>query len=319
MIILRPWWPLAILGVSVAAAQQPPSIRVDVNLVPILATVRTPAGELVRSLGREDFEIFDNGSRQEIAVFEKQTGQPLSVVMLVDASGSTAKDLRFEAESASRFLKALLTEGNRLDRVALFSFNWQVEQHSEFTGSYRRLTNILRDLRGQAGTSLYDAIYLAASALEDRHGRKIMIIVTDGGDTTSSKSLKQALEAAHLANAVIYPVVIMPITNDAGRNIGGENALTFMAEGTGGRTFLASLGKALDRAFTDIIGELRTQYLLGFYPKNAPLTKDRFHRVDVRTKRQDLRVSARSGYFGDAQTESGRSAVSPQTHRNPLP
>ena len=157
----------------------------------------------------------------------------------------------------------------------------------------------LKELRGEAGTSLFDAIYLAARDLEGRDGRKIMIIVTDGGDTTSSKNLKQAVEAAHLADAVIYPIVVIPITNNAGRNIGGENALTIIADATGGRTFLASLGAALDQAFTGIIAELRTQYLLGYYPKNTPLAKDRFHKVEVRAKRQSLRVSARSGYFSD--------------------
>ena len=192
-----------------------------------------------------------------------------------------------------------MTEGNPRDRVALYSFNWQVERHSDFTRDYTRLTTFLKDLRGQAGTSLYDAVYLAARDLEVREGRKTMVIVTDGGDTTSSKNLKQALEAAHMANTVIYPVVVMPITNDAGRNIGGENALTFIADATGGRTFLASLGAELDHAFAGIIAELRTQYLLGFYPKNVPSTKDRFHKVEVRTKRPGLRVSARNGYFGE--------------------
>jgi Ca-activated chloride channel family protein len=96
-------------------------------------------------------------------------------------------------------------------------------------------------------------------------------------------------------------VVVIPITNDAGRNIGGENALKFMADGTGGRTFLPSLGAELDRAFSEIIDELRTQYLLGFYPRNVPLTKDRFHKLEVRVKRPELRVSARNGYYGEAE------------------
>ena len=288
---------IVLLAWAGSSAQHPPVIRVDVNLVRILATAKNQASQLVGALRKEDFEIYDNGVRQEIAAFETQTDQPLSVTLLVDASGSTAKDLKFETESASRFLKALLTNESAGDRVALYSFNWQVEQQTDFTFSYTKLANSLRALRGEGGTSLYDAIFRAARALEDRAGRKIMVIVTDGGDTTSGKNLKQALEAAQLADAVIYPVVVMPITNDAGRNVGGENALTFLADATGGRTFLASLGPELDRAFTDIIAELRTQHLLGFYPRNVPLTKDRFHKLEVRTRRPGLRMSARSGYF----------------------
>jgi Ca-activated chloride channel family protein len=126
------------------------------------------------------------------------------------------------------------------------------------------------------------------------------VIVTDGGDTVSHKKYHEALEAAQLADAVIYPIVVMPITNDAGRNIGGENALTTMAQGTGGRTFLPNLGPQLDAALTDIIRELRTQYLLGFYPKDVPLTKDRFHRLTLKVAMPGLRVLARNGYYGEA-------------------
>ena len=292
-------WTAALAGPALAQPQ--PVIRVDVNLVRIVATVKTPAGELAGGLRKEDFQVSDNGAPQEIAVFERQTDQPLSVALLVDTSGSTAKDLKYETDSAARFLKTLLGEGNPSDAVALYCFNWQVTLLHNFTHSINSLTTSLKTLHGEAGTSLYDAIYLAARELEDREGRKVLIIVTDGGDTTSSKTLKQALAAVQYADAVIYPVVVIPITNDAGRNIGGENALTFMADGTGGRTFLPSLGAELDRAFSDIIDELRTQYLLGFYPHNVPLTKDPFHKLGVRVKRPELRVSARNGYYGEAE------------------
>jgi Ca-activated chloride channel family protein len=132
-----------------------------------------------------------------------------------------------------------------------------------------------------------------------------MIVVTDGGDTTSAKDFHAALEAAQMADAVIYPILVMPITNDAGRNIGGENALATMAAGTGGRVFAPSIGADLDAAFAEIIRELRTQYLLGFYPRDVPVTANRFHKLEVRVRRQGLRVSARNGYYGDAEADSG--------------
>ncbi|PWU05560.1 MAG: hypothetical protein C5B51_14130, partial [Terriglobia bacterium] len=294
---------LWLAAAAAVQAQPQPVIRVNVNLVRVVATVKTQAGELVGELAKGDFQIFDNGVAQEIAVFERQTDQPLSVALMVDTSGSTAKDLRYETDSAARFLRALLGEGNRNDTVALYSFNWQVTRHTNFSHSSVTPSNALKTLHGEAGTSLYDAIYLAAHDLEDREGRKVMVIVTDGGDTTSSTDLKKALNAAQLADAVIYPVVVIPITNDAGRNIGGENALKFMADGTGGRTFLPSLGAELDRAFSDIISELRTQYLLGFYPHNVPLNKDPFHKLETRVKRPELRVSARNGYYGESERQ----------------
>jgi Ca-activated chloride channel family protein len=292
---------LAALALGPAAAQ----FRVNVNLVRVVTTVKNPAGELVGDLRKEDFQLSDNGAPQEINVFERHSDLPLSVALLVDISGSTAKDLKYETDSATRFLRVLLGEGNPNDTVALYGFNWQVTEYHSFTHSLVSLTTALKALHGEAGTSLYDAIFLAASALENREGRKVIVVVTDGGDTTSATSLQKALAAVQLADAVIYPVVVIPITNDAGRNIGGENALKFMADGTGGRTFLPTLGAELDRAFSDIISELRTQYLLGFYPRNVPLTKDRFHKLQVRVTRPELRVSARNGYYGEAEGESG--------------
>jgi Ca-activated chloride channel family protein len=253
--------------------------------------------------------VFDNGARQEIAVFERRTELPLSIALLVDTSGSTNKELLYETDSAARFLHALLSEGNPEDAVALYSFNYEVTLQHSFTHNYRSLEARLKTLHGEAGTALYDAIFLAARDLEPRQGRKVMVIVTDGGDTASAKDVHAALEAAQLADAVIYPVVVMPITNDAGRNIGGEHALQFMAEGTGGRPFLPSVGAALDKAFSDIVTELRTQYLLAFYPHNAPLTKDPFHKLEVRVGRPELRVSARNGYYGEVEGGTGTSGA----------
>jgi Ca-activated chloride channel family protein len=279
--------------------------RADVNLVRVLATVKNQAGELVGALQKGDFTVFDNGARQEISVFERRTELPLSIALLVDTSGSTNKELLYETDSASRFLRALLSEGNPEDAVALFSFNYEVTMQHDFTHNYRSLEARLKTLHGDAGTALYDAIYLAARDLEPREGRKVAIIITDGGDTASSKDVHAALQAAQLADAVIYPVVVMPITNDAGRNIGGEHALQFMAEGTGGRPFLPSVGSALDKAFSDIVTELRTQYLLAFYPNDAPLTKDPFHKLEVGVGRPELRVSARNGYYGEVEGGTG--------------
>jgi Ca-activated chloride channel family protein len=307
---------LPLLCAAALWAPQVPVFRAEVDLVRVLATVRNQAGELVGALQKGDFEVFDNGVRQEISVFERRTELPLSVALLVDTSGSTNKELLYETDSASRFLRALLSEGNPEDAVALYSFNYDVTVQQSFTHNYRSLETRLKALRGDAGTALYDAIFLAARDLEPRPGRKVMVIVTDGGDTASAKDVHAALQAAQLADAVIYPVVVMPITNDAGRNIGGEHALQFMAEGTGGRPFLPSIGAELDRAFGDIITELRTQYLLAFYPHDAPLARDPFHKLEVRVGRPELRVSARNGYYGEVEggtgTPGARTSIDPE-------
>jgi Ca-activated chloride channel family protein len=170
---------------------------------------------------------------------------------------------------------------------------------SSFTRRQARLSNALKQVRPEGGTSLYDAIYLASEDLESRQGRHVIVVVTDGGDTTSRQSYRDALEAAHLADAVIYPILVVPITNDAGRNTGGEHALETLALGTGGRVFAPMVGAQLDQAFTDILRDLRTQYLVGYYPRDIPADAPRFHAVRVELARKDLRAATRAGYYGD--------------------
>ncbi len=230
----------AALFAGIILSQETPTIRVNVNLVHVTATVKNKDGNLVGTLHQEDFEIYDNGARQQVAVFQRQTEQPLSIALILDTSGSTGKEMRYETTAAGGFLRALLAEGNPRDAVALYCFNYDVTMLQNFTRNYRALESQFKMLHGEGGSSVYDAIYFTAQNLEPREGRKVIVIVTDGGDTTSGHTLKQAVRQAQLADAVIYPVVVMPITNDAGRNTGGENAMTLMAEWTGGRTFLPS-------------------------------------------------------------------------------
>lgn len=296
----------AVLLLPGLLAAQEVTIRVDVKLVRMLVTVKDQAGALVGSLEKEDFRVFDRDVEQEIAVFERQTEQPLSIAILVDASGSTAKEMRYELDAVGRFLKSVFGSGNPEDTAALYSFNWRVYLESSYTRRVGRFERALKRVKPEGGTSLYDAIYLAAQDMETRPGRHVMVVVSDGGDTTSAKDFHAALEAAQLADAVIYPILVTPITNDAGRNIGGENALATFAARTGGRVFRPAEVQGLDAAFAEILKELRTQYLIGFYPRNVPAAKDRFHPLRVELKRPDLRAITRSGYYGSGEAAGGR-------------
>jgi Ca-activated chloride channel family protein len=278
-------------------SETPPVFSVKVNLVRLLVSVRNAAGALLTDLNKQDFQVLDSNVPQEIAVFERNTSLPLSVAILVDTSGSTQKDLHYEVESILRFIPTFLETGNRNDAFALFSFNWRTSLEADFSRSQKRAEKSLHALRGEGGTSLYDAIYLASDALSDRDGRHVMVIVTDGGDTTSYKRYDDALVAAQRADTVIYPILVIPIEADAGRNTGGEHALATLASSTGGRTFYPEGFDQLDAAFTDILRELRTQYLLGFYPKDVRQEPRSFHRVKVELHDPGFRVSARSGYY----------------------
>ncbi len=280
-------------------AQEPSVFRADVNLVRLLVTVKDRQGAPA-ALPKGSFKVFDNGVEQQITLFERHTEQPLSVSILLDTSGSTGIEIKYEIDSVTRFVRALFREGNPDDRAALFTFNWEVVQRTSFTRSAAQVDKNLRGVKSEGGTSLYDAIWFASRETEDREGRHVMIIVTDGGDTTSSRTFHQALESAQRADAVIYPILVIPITNDAGRNVGGENALTTFAEGTGGKVFAPTVGEQLDQAFEEILRDLRTQYLIGYYPKNLSPTQERFHRVKVTVDRPGLRVQTRNGYYGDS-------------------
>jgi Ca-activated chloride channel family protein len=274
-----------------------PSFSVKVNLVRLLVSVRDASGNLLTNLNKNDFQVADSGSPQNIAVFERNTSLPLSVALLIDTSGSTEKDLHYEVESMQHFIATLLSAGNPDDTFALLSFNWRTNLEVDFSRSEHRADRALHALHGQGGTSLYDAVYLASSMLATREGRHVMIVVTDGGDTTSYKQYKDALSEAQRSDAVLYPIIVVPIAADAGRNTGGEHALATLAQSTGGRIFYPESADQLNLAFADILRELRTQYLIGFYPQGVPESAHSFHTLNVRIGMPALRIAARSGYF----------------------
>lgn len=278
------------------AAQQP-RYSVNVKLVRLLVSVRDPSGALITNLNKQDFRVWDDNVQQDIAVFERNTSLPLSVAVLIDTSGSTQIDLHYEVGSVLKFLPTLLGAGNPDDMFALFSFNWRTSLEVDFSRSLHRAEHALHGLHNEGGTSLYDAIYLASDSLDGREGRHVMVVITDGGDTTSYKRYEDALKAAQRADVVMYPIVVVPIANDAGRNIGGEHALATLAASTGGRIFYPEGFEQLDLTFDEILRELRTQYLLGFYPKDVSEQPNLYHSIKVQARDGSLRVIARSGYY----------------------
>jgi Ca-activated chloride channel family protein len=289
---------LPLAAQTIEQKQEPDvSFRVDVRLVRLLATVKDRNGALIGGLNQEDFVVLDSEVPQEIAVFERRTEQPLSIAMLIDTSGSTAREQRYEIESAGRFLNALVAEGNPNDALALYSFNHEVTLQTGYTRDSRRVLRALRSLKSEAGTSMYDAICLSAERLRNREGRKVVVIVTDGGDTTSYRTFHDAMRELHTADTVLYAILVVPIASDAGRNIGGENALTTLSTSTGGRMFAPSIGPGLDAAFAEILRDLRTQYLIGYYPRNLPDQRGDFRRVKIEVTRPDLQVFSRNGYY----------------------
>ncbi len=308
-----------LLATALAALAQDGAVfRSDVNLVNVLVTVRDDKGGVIGGLDKSDFKVLDSGQERDIVVFERRTDRPISVGLLLDASLSTAIELDFERSSAKRFITDLLGDGSHpQDRVAVMKFSEGVELLTGFTRSERALGRALDRIKPDTGTSLYDAVLLASDEVKGRGGRKVLIIITDGGDTTSYTSFKTAIEAAHNADVVIYSLIVQPIKADAGRNVGGENTLWMFAEGTGGKAFVEYGEAGLTRAFNEILENLRTQYLIGYYPQEHNDYKTRFREIAVKVDVPQAEVLARSGYYVPEERKLLPESVTPAAVETP--
>ena len=282
---------------TTSAQDETPLFRSDVRLVRMLATVRDSDGKLAGNLRRDDFQIADNGVSQAVAVFEATTERPLSVALLIDCSRSTQREHRTELDSVRTFVRSLFQAGNPGDAATLYSFNADVTLEASWTRSAERIERALNRLHSEGATALYDAISFGSQDLKSRDGRHVAVIISDGGNTFGKTTYLQALEAAHAADAIIYSVVIVPVAEEPGRNTGGEHALASLSSSTGGRTFFPGTTKDLDSAFAEILRDLRTQYLIGYYPHGLSVTHERFHEVKLSLRHPGYTVSSRRGYF----------------------
>jgi Ca-activated chloride channel homolog len=287
-------------------AQQPEkttpetTLRVNVKLVNVFATVLDSQGRPVGSLTKDNFAVAEDGYPQTISHFERESDLPLSIVLAIDTSLSTRKDLRLELDSARRFIRTILRPR---DRVMILAFDTEVREIVRFTSDLKAIDRGLDSIRAGGATALYDAMFLASDALQNRDGRKVLVVVTDGGDTVSTTTYQQALREAVQSEALVYSVIDVPIASSAGRDTGGEHALIQLSHDTGGRYFYAANGADLDSVFKKIDEELRTQYLLGYYPNRRVADSD-FRRISVEVKpsKDDdhpgpLTVRSRSGYY----------------------
>lgn len=257
-----------------------PTIKVDVKLVNVFVTVTDDTGAPVGGLTKEDFSILEDEQPQSIAVFDRESELPLSIVLAIDTSLSTRKDIKLELESARRFVHSTV---RAKDAVAVYQFSEVVKELVRFTSDPKRIDQGIDRARVGAATALYDAIYLGGQALYDRQGRKVMVVITDGADTYSSVKYADAVQAAQMSEALVYSIIIVPITSSAGRNTGGEQALIHLARETGGKYFYAGTPAELDEAFRKVSDELRTQYMLAYYPRQR-LAKSEFRRIQVLVK-----------------------------------
>jgi Ca-activated chloride channel homolog len=259
------------------AQQSETTLKVDVKLVNVFVTVTDPHGGPVSSLQKENFLLKEDGKEQKIAFFSRESALPLSIVLAIDTSLSTKKDLPLEQSAAHKFAHTILRPQ---DKLAVYKFAEDVREIVPFTSDLSKIDVGIDRLRNGSATALFDMVFLGSQALGAREGRKVLVAVTDGGDTISQVDYKQALRAAEESEAIIYSVIIVPIEASAGRDTGGEHALIQFSEDTGGKYYYASSLAQLDEAFRKISEELRTQYLLAYYPSRRYSDSD-FRRIQV--------------------------------------
>src|ERR1700722_7110724 len=274
------------------------TLKVDVKLVNVFVTVTDAHGAPIGGLTKENFLLSEDGRDQRISIFDKESALPLSIALAIDTSLSTRHDLPLELASAKPFAHAILRP---VDALAVYGFSEVVHQSTPgFTSEMKRIDEGIEHIRVGAATALFDAIYVTSHALDQRKGRKIIVLITDGGDTISRVDYKQAVRAAEEAEALVYSIIIVPIENSAGREIGGEHALIQLSEDTGGKYYYATSASQLDDAFQKISDELRTQYLLAYYPSHSTSFAE-FRRIDVKVggvpQADTYRVRHRAGYY----------------------
>jgi Ca-activated chloride channel homolog len=241
-----------------------PTINVNVRLVNVFVNVTDDKGAPVPGLNKDDFQLLEDGHAQKIAVFERQSELPLEIVLAIDTSGSVHKDFPLEEEAAKHFVHSLLRPVDHLD---LMEFSDTVREVVYFTNRLKRIDQALSYMQRGAATALYSGVYLASQQLTPRSGRKVLVIISDGGNTIGDTTYDMALEEALRGEVMVYPIIDVPVAASAGRDLAGEHALITLAQQTGGKYYYAD-SSTLEKTFAQLSEDLRTQYLLGYYPTN---------------------------------------------------
>jgi VWFA-related protein len=290
------------------------TLKVNVNLVNVYFSVRDKNG-FITNLHKDDCSIYEDKGLQKTKNFTQEKNLPLTIGILLDTSGSQQNVLPLEQTSGAEFLKDVLTPK---DEAFLISFDINVNLLADYTNSPREIKRSIDSAQintgagtgsvtgnGTArGTLLFDAVYLAAhDKLRQEAGRKILVLLTDGGDQGSQENLKTATEAAQKANAIIYVILIADRGFYGGFGYTGDADMERLARDTGGRVInVGNNGKKLQEAFDQIQDELRTQYLASYTSTNPKVNDGTFRTLNI-TCQQGQKIQARKGYY--AMADSG--------------
>jgi VWFA-related protein len=295
------------------------TLKVNVEVVQLFFNVKDKHGALIPNLTKDSFDVFEDGKPQTIKYFKAESDLPLTLGILIDASGSQKRVLDMEKEVGGSFLETILRPK---DMAAVFSFDVDVNLLQDFTGSVSRLRHALDDVKinagtgacanlpglgggpipcpstGPRGTVLYDAVYVAShDAFAQEVGRKAMILLTDGEDQGSRLKIRDAIEAAQKADTICYVLLIADRGVYGFGGYSGDSDMKKLTAQTGGRVI--EVGNKYDKlkdAFNQIAQELRSQYNLGYTPTN-PERDGAFRKVEIKSKQGDYKIQARAGYY----------------------
>ena len=270
------------------------TLKVNVDLVNVIFTVTEGNGRLVPGLNKEDILLEEDGRRQELSHFAREVTLPLTLALLIDTSPSVQPVLDLEKQTAVEFLNSVL---RKEDLALVMNFDRGVSLVQDFTPDIRRLSKAIGSLAIGGGTSVHDAVFLASDEkLKSETGRKAIILISDGGDTTSKVKIKDAIESAQRADVIVYA-----ISNGSGGPFfgggGDDGTLKRYAEATGGRAFFPSKAQDFKKAFSAIQEELRSQYIVSYSSTNT--TKDGSYRALKLSvpNQKNLKVRAKKGYY----------------------
>jgi len=292
---------------------QPPPISVTTGLVHLVVTVTDRHRNFVTDLNQSDFQVFENGTPEEIRFFGRETDLPLRIGLLLDTSNSIRPRLSFEQDAAVDFLNKVIRHNK--DMAFLMTFDNQPEVIQNFTGDLALLTDAIHRQRAGGGTALDDAIYRASEILSnpplpsgaDPDVRRVIVVISDGDDNLSDHALSDAIEAAIRSEAAIYTIstntdwlAIDDETKPTKYHLSeGDKVLKTFADETGGQAFFPYRIDDLAQSFLDIGTELRSQYYIAYSP-SAPLSVGQYRKISVQTGRKGLLVRTRKGYYAAA-------------------
>jgi len=265
-----------------------------------MVTVRDKQGQLVKGLAQGDFTLEEDGRKQTIRYFSPQSGQPLTIGLLIDVSGSQRTVLAEQRRASRQFLDQVLRSD---DHVFVVRFDRRIQLLDDLS-----LLDLDRKDSGSTGTALYDAIVFAARRLAGQAGRKALIVLSDGYDTSSSASLAAAVETAQRADALVYSIRFLDRdifafqvpASQGGSPVPrqGRRVLERLAKETGGGYFDLTAAESLEKIYGRIDDELRNQYSLGYTPSFTPVShRPGYRKLRVSVKRKGLTVQARDGYY----------------------